>query len=96
MYEDGLKQIGKGEAYFEKVLSPLSGVTTENWTYKGLVFFPNIDSRDIFIMGDNFFQKSFPVALDALTKIPISNFKGNIRKISQNHVKFEEKRVKLC
>ena len=38
----------------------------------------------------------FPVALDAFTKIPISNFKGNIRKISQNHIKFEEKRVKLC
>ena len=46
MYEDGLKQIGKGEAYFKKVLAPLSGVTTENWTYKGLVFFPNIDNRE--------------------------------------------------
>ena len=49
MYEDGLKQIGKGEAYFKKVLAPLSGVTTENWTYKGLVFFPNIDNRNVFM-----------------------------------------------
>ena len=48
--------------------------------------------------GWQFFPKLliFPVALDAFTKIPISNFKGNIRKISQNHVKVEEKRVKLC
>ena len=49
MYEDGLQQIGKGEAYFEKVLAPLSGVKTENWTYKGLVFFPNIDNRNVFM-----------------------------------------------
>ena len=68
MYEDGLKQIGKGEAYFKKVLAPLSGVTTENWTYKGLVFFPNIHNRNVFMSLEDPFTKdetkvSFPLFL---------------------------------
>ena len=36
----------------------------------------------------------FPVALPAVTNIPVSNFKGKIWKISKNDVNFEEKRGK--
>merc|ERR1719450_1076029 len=49
MYDSGLKQLHKGEAFFEKVLAPLSGIQPKNWKYKGMVFFPNIDDRDFFM-----------------------------------------------
>ena len=64
MYNSGVKQLDKGKAFFEKVLAPLSGVQPENWKYKGMVFFPNIDDRDFFmsLKDDPFTEEEIKVS----------------------------------
>ena len=63
MYDHGLKQLDKGKAYFENVLSPLSGLSSGSFDYKGLVFFPNIENRDVFMsLEDPFTEEETKVS----------------------------------
>ena len=46
--QEAKEQLGRGEKIFREVIVPLAELSN-NWTHRGLICLPNIDSREILL-----------------------------------------------